>query len=329
MLIEKLSFHLEKVFKAGYTRKGFLKIFFSALGFILLSGKFGRKTLAAAGKKLEGRKKQQIKTNHDIVAAKGKDAKQITRKAVDNLGGMGKFVKKGSTVVVKPNIGWDRSPEQAGNTNPAVVAAVVEMCFEAGAKIVKVFDNTCNNSKRTYENSGIEAAVRKAGGTIFYFNDWKCYPAQMAQENLMNEWPIIEDAVKCDCFINVPVAKHHALTQLTLSIKNLMGVCGGARGEMHQNIDKKLVEITQFIQPDLTIIDATRILLRHGPTGGNLEDVEEKNTVIASTDPVLADAYAATLFNKKPEDIGYIKLAAEAGLGNINIKTAVFKEVII
>jgi len=135
----------------------------------------------------------------------------------------------------------------------------------------------------------------------------------------MGDWPVFRDAVECDCFINVPVAKNHGLTTLTLSMKNLMGVCGGRRGSIHWDIDKKLTEITGFINPNLTVIDAYRILLRNGPTGGNLEDVAKKNTVIASADPVLADAYAATLFGLRPADIGSIAEGAKRGLGRMDI----------
>ncbi len=191
---------------------------------------------------------------------------------------------------------------------------------------MKVFDNTCNDAQRTYRNSGIYDAVRKAGGTIYYVSDWKFYPGRFPAGSLMSDWPVFRDAVECDCFINVPVAKHHGITELTLSIKNLMGVCGASRGKMHQKIDRKLAELVNFIQPDLTVIDAYRILLRNGPTGGNLKDVEKRSTVIASVDPVLADSYAATLFGKKPEDLGFIRQSAELGAGTMALDKARIKE---
>ncbi|NTV52479.1 MAG: DUF362 domain-containing protein, partial [Candidatus Firestonebacteria bacterium] len=171
-------------------------------------------------------------------------------------------------------------------------------------------------------NSGIYDAVKKAGGLVFYVSDWKFYPGQFPPNSAMADWPIFRDAVECDCFINVPVAKHHALTGLTLSMKNLMGVCGGSRGQMHWNIDQKLAELTAYIKPNLTVIDATRVLLRHGPTGGDMADVRRLNTVVAGTDPVLTDAYAATLMERKPEDIGHIRAAAEMKLGSLDLKHA-------
>jgi uncharacterized protein (DUF362 family) len=317
--------YVESIFGAAFSRKSFLKMLGFTLVFMLTAGKYGKKQLLAADKKLEPRKKKNIKVECDLAVSKGKDPAAITRKAVETLGGMKRFVKAGDTVVVKPNIGWDRSPEQAACTNPAVVAELVKMSFECGAKTVKVFDNTCNDARRCYDNSGILRAAKAAGAEVFFVSDWKYYPAVMPAGCMMADWPIFEDAVKCDCFINVPIAKHHTLARLTLSMKNLMGICGGMRGKIHSDIDTKLAEVTLFIKPELTVIDANRILLDHGPSGGNLEDVMVKNTVIAGIDPVLCDAYAATLFGLKSKDIGHIKKAAEMGVGSMNIASARIK----
>jgi uncharacterized protein (DUF362 family) len=319
--------YVENIFGTAFSRKSFLKMLGFGLIFFLSSGKYGKKQLLAADKKLEPRKKKNIKVDCDLAVAKGKNPAAITRKAVETLGGMKRFVKTGDIVVVKPNIGWDRSPEQAATTNPEVVAELVKMSFECGAKTVKVFDNTCNDPRRCYDNSGIQRAAKAVGAEVIFLSDWKYYPAVMPAGNMMADWPMFEDAVKCDCFINVPIAKHHRLARLTLSMKNLMGICGGMRGKMHSDIDTKLAEVTSFIRPDLTVIDANRILLDHGPSGGDLADVKEKNIVIAGIDPVLCDAYAATLFDLKPENIGHIKKAAEMGVGSMNIASARIKSV--
>ncbi|MCB4790287.1 MAG: DUF362 domain-containing protein [Elusimicrobia bacterium] len=316
---------IDRILKLQYSRKSFLRISATFLVTLLFSSSNVRKALAKTTEKLPPRTKMIVKTEHDAVVVTGKDPGKITRKAVQTLGGMERFVKKGAAVVVKPNIGWDRTPEYAATTNPEVVSEIVKMCFEAGAKTVKVFDFTCNEAGMSYNNSGIQDAVKKAGGSVSFVDDWKFYPGQFPDGAAMSDWPMYRDAVKCDCFINVPIAKHHSLTRLTLSMKNLMGVCGGSRGSMHWNISDKLVEVTKFIQPDLTIIDAYRILLNHGPRGGNLQDVLKKETVIASADPVLADSYATTLFGLKPEDIECIPIAHKMGLGKMNIKEANIK----
>jgi len=291
------------------------------------SGRLSRRALAKTSTTAKPRSGRQAATACGLAVVTGEQPDLITRKAVETLGGIERFVRSCDTVVVKPNIGWDRTAEQAGNTNPEVVAALVRLCRDAGARSVKVFDNTCNDARRTYIKSGIADAVKKAGGLVVYVSDWKFYPGEFPAGSPMAEWPIFRDAVECDCFINVPVAKHHGLTGLTLSMKNLMGVCGGARGRMHWGIDQKLADWTAFIKPDLTVIDSYRILLRHGPTGGSLDDVKQLNTVIAGVDPVLADAYAATLFDRKPEEIGYIKVAAQQGLGSADLKKANIKKI--
>jgi len=310
-----------------FTRRSILRFLQKAAGMFILAKAAKSDLLAGTEEKLKPRKKRKITTLHDLVAVKGDSPFHLTMRALQELGGIGRFVRKSDVVVVKPNIGWNRSPEFAANTNPEVVAALVTAALQAGAKTVKVFDNTCNSAKMCYHTSGIYDAVKKAGGEIQYVSDWKYIPGEFPPGSAMADWPINRDAVECDCFINVPVAKHHSLTDLTLSIKNLMGVCGGMRGLIHLNIEKKLVELAGFISPDLTIIDAYRILMKNGPSGGNRNDVVEKKTIIASADPVLADSYAATLFNKDPGSIGYIRIGAEKKLGSMDLSSARIKKI--
>ncbi|HOO71856.1 MAG TPA: DUF362 domain-containing protein [Spirochaetota bacterium] len=310
------------------SRKNFLKYSAAAVWSLLFAGG-ALKQLMGQEKNLRPRKKRAVSCACSLAVIRGDDIRASLRKALDELGGLGLFVKKNDTVVIKPNIGWNRGPEFAANTNPDLVNELVTLCYRSGAKKVRVFDNTCNNEKMCYHNSGIYRAVKDAGGDIYYVSDWKFIPANFPYESPMQDWPIYKDAVECDCFINVPVAKHHSLTGLTLSMKNLMGVCGGSRGQMHWGIDKKLADLTAFINPDLTIIDAYKILLRHGPSGGNTNDVETRKTIIAGPDPVLADAYATTLFNMRPSDVGYIVRGAEKKIGSMDISSASIKKVTI
>ena len=302
------------------SRRQFVKIFGTGAAALLLQHMFP--FLAFGEESVRGRSSRRAKGDHDLAIASGDDPAAITRRAVEGLGGMGRFVRKGDTVVIKPNIGWDRAPEYAGNTNPFVVASLVEMCIEAGSRRVNVFDISCNSPQRCYENSGIRQAAEGKGAKVYFCDKWNFVKAHFDRPAEMQDWPVFRDAVECDVFINVPVLKHHGLTGLTLSMKNLMGVCGGVRGLMHINIDKKLCDMTEFIAPDLTVIDAYRVLLRHGPTGGSLDDVELKKTVICGTDPCLCDAYAAAMMGKKPLDISYIKEASARRLGSIDIGAA-------
>lgn len=318
---------INEFFSQEYSRKKFLKVLSFGLVSLFFSTAKTKKIFAASTKQLNPRNNKRILTNYDIVSVEGEDIKTMTKKVINELGGIEKFVKKGDIVVVKPNIGWNRPPEYAANTNPILVATVVKMCLDAGAKKVKVFDNTCNEEKMCYKNSGIEKAVKDAGGDIFFTDSWKYYPANFKNNAQMQDYPIYTDAVNCDCFINIPIAKTHGHTKLTLSIKNLMGVCGGNRSTMHWNIDQKLAEVLSFIKPDLNIIDAYRILIKNGPRGGNLEDVKKVSTIMASTDAVLIDSYACrNLYNINPETIGHIKQSADMGLGSMNISKAKIKK---
>jgi uncharacterized protein (DUF362 family) len=196
------------------------------------------------------------------------------------------------------------------------------MCFSSGAKRVNVFDRTCNDTKRCYENSGIEKIAREKGANVFSPDDWNVIKAKFNYESPMEGWPVYRDALECDTFINVPVLKHHSLAGLTISMKNLMGVCSGNRGLMHFDIGTKLAHLTDFIKPNLTVIDAYRVLTGHGPSGGNLEDVAMKKTLIVGTDPVLCDSYAAKLMDKDPLSITYISQAVKYNVGSADITKA-------
>jgi uncharacterized protein (DUF362 family) len=254
-----------------------------------------------------------------LTVAEGKDYAAITRNAIAGLGGIRKFVKKGDTVVIKPNIGWDRKPEYAATTHPAVVKAIVEDCLEAGAKKVKVFDNTCNDARRSYENSGFQEALKGLKNAELKYVESERFKNTKINGVFLKEWELYDEALLADVFINVPIAKHHSLTRLTLGLKNIMGIMGGNRGYLHRNIDEALSDTNIFIKSHLTVIDATRILLNHGPQGGSLKDVKVLNKVIASADIVAADAYATTLFGLNPQDISVTVSAHKRGLGEMNL----------
>ncbi len=255
----------------------------------------------------------------DLAVAKGGTASERVAIALKMLGGINRWVKPGDTVVVKPNIGWDRRPEQAADTNPEVVAAVVAQCINTGAKRVMVFDRTCNNAKRCYHNSGIAEAAEKAGAIVPYTIEAGFKYYDMPENKYLKGWSLYRPAMEADCLINVPIAKHHSLAGLTLGMKNLMGIMGDDRGKIHWNIHKYLPELAAFIKPQLTIIDATRILIANGPQGGNPKDIKQLDTIIASPFIASADAFATTLFGKKPQDIGYIVNSVNYNLGEIDI----------
>lgn len=298
------------------TRRTFLKILGG--GAISLSGLplLTRRGEAASS---EGKGEKERSPESHIVVAEGNDPYAMTLAALAGLGGMEKFVKRGDIVVVKPNMAFNRAPEQAANTNPEVVKAIVESCLEAGAGVVKVFDRTVNPQRMVYDRSGIALAARKAGARVSFIDKRKFQEKQIPQGKSIKSWPIYKEALEADVFINVPIAKQHSLVRLTLGMKNIMGVLGGNRGTLHQEIDQNLADLNTVIPIHLTVMDAYRILIANGPTGGRLEDVKLTGKVIAGTDRVAVDAYATGLFGLKPEDIGYIKAAYEMGLGEMDI----------
>jgi len=254
-----------------------------------------------------------------VAVAEGTDYAAITRKAINAIGGMRKFVKPGDVVVVKPNIGWDRAPEFAATTNPLVVRTVVAECLAAGAGKVKVFDRTCNDPRRCYVTSGIENALKGMKGVECKQIEQERFRKVVLNGRFLKEWELYDEALSANVFINVPVAKHHGLSTLTLGLKNVMGVMGGNRGYIHRNIDVALADVNAHVKSHLTVIDATRILTAHGPQGGNIADVKKLNKVIASTDIVAADAFATTLFGLKPADIAVTVAAHKRGLGEMEL----------
>jgi len=254
-----------------------------------------------------------------VSVAIGQDYGAITRNALAALGGIQRFVKKGDVVVIKPNIGWDRKPEYAANTHPLVVKALAEECIKAGARKIKIFDNTCNDPRRCYENSGIQSMVKSLKSVEMKHVENDRFKNTKINGVFLKEWELYDEALSANVFINVPVAKHHSLTGLTLGLKNIMGIMGGNRGYIHRSIEDALADVNSVVKSTLTVIDATRILLNHGPQGGSLKDVKIMNTVIASTDIVAADAYATTLFNLKPQEIATTVTAYNRGLGEMNL----------
>ena len=250
-----------------------------------------------------------------LVVVRGDDPARLAAAAIAALGGMETFVAKGDFVVVKPNVGWDRRPDQAANTNPAVVGEVVRACVRAGAKCVLVTYVTCNDATRCFQRSGVAAAAREAGAEVQLAQE-----ARFRETNIggamLGRQPVYDAYLEADKFINIPIAKHHSLTRVTLGIKNLYGILGGNRSRLHQDIHNSLADLADFLRPTLVIVDAWRVLLRNGPQGGSLADVEERRMLLASTDQVAIDALAgAEFFGLTAEDMPWIGLAESRGLG--------------
>ncbi|KAF0197901.1 MAG: hypothetical protein FD166_1801 [Bacteroidetes bacterium] len=254
----------------------------------------------------------------DLVAVRDGLPEVMFDKAIASLGGMTRYVKKGQKVVVKPNIGWDVPPERAGNTNPKLVARIVKHCLDAGAANVYVFDNTCDEWNLCYKNSGIEKAVKDAGGKIVPGNTEGYYQTvKIPRGRNLKEAKVHELILSSDVFINVPVLKHHSSASLSLSMKNLMGVVWD-RGYWHRNdLHQCIADFVSWRKPTLNVIDGYRVMMRNGPRGVSVADVVNMKQMIVSADIVAADAAATKIFGSNPEDIRHIKIASEMKLGSM------------
>lgn len=250
-----------------------------------------------------------------VIAAGGAIAPMV-RAAVGALGGIGRFVGAGDIVLVKPNMAWDRPPEMGANTHPAVVAEVVRLCREAGAARVIVGDVAVHDAARVASRSGIAEAARDAGAELALPDDAGFLEAALGGA-VLSTWEVFRPALIATKLINVPVVKDHALTRLTAGLKNWYGVLGGTRARLHQDIDTSIADLAAAFRPTLTVVDATRVMTRGGPTGGRLEDVRPVGLVAAGTDPVALDAWGARLLGLEPREIGYLALAEGRGIGSI------------
>jgi uncharacterized protein (DUF362 family) len=255
--------------------------------------------------------------NGSPVAQPG-EPRALVQRALADLGGMSRFVSRQDVVVIKPNIAWDRSPEQAANTNPEVVAEVVRQCWQAGAKRVVVTDVSCNEARRCFARSGIQAAARAEGAEVI-LPDPELYRTVDLGGVVLKSWPVFTPFLDADKIVNLPIAKHHGLVGVTLGMKNWYGILGGQRNRLHQQIHQSLADLASFMLPTLTLLDGYRILFRNGPTGGNPEDVAIRKTIVAGTDPVALDAWVAKAWwNLDPEHLPYLQMAAARGLGTVD-----------
>jgi uncharacterized protein (DUF362 family) len=269
----------------------------------------------------------------DLVIAKSGSASQLLQAAMSPLGGMGRFVKKGQRVVIKANIAWARTPDQACTNNPDLLSALIKMCYDTGAKRVAVWDHTCDNYQFCFSRSGLKETAQKAGADIFSGHGRNSYKRVEVQKGKkLKTVEILSDVLDSDVFINFPIPKQHFATELTLGMKNLIGITWDME-QLHKiGLHQCIADVNTVRKPDLVVMDAIRILTTNGPKGpGKTEDIGE---VIASPDIVALDAYAAAFFKHpktgkpfKPEEIQFVKNAYDLGLGQINLSKVRMKKV--
>jgi uncharacterized protein (DUF362 family) len=264
---------------------------------------------------------QDLGSGTQVGVVRSTDIEAAVRRAVDLVGGIGRYVGRGDVVAVKPNIGFNSPPQYKATTDPVVVRTVVELCFQAGASKVYVFDRTVSNPRLSYVTSGIERAAEQAGAKVLLVDDVnsRLYKQITVRDGVyLKETLVNKHVLESDAFINLPVAKQHSTSGLTIGMKNLMGITGDNRSRWHWDIHEAISDINMAVPSDLTVVDATAIMTRRGPTGGSLSYLEDTDTIIASSGVAQADAETAHLFGKKPQDLGYLRLAEEKGLGSIS-----------
>jgi uncharacterized protein (DUF362 family) len=271
---------------------------------------------------------QPLKGNFDLVAVRGENIVEMYNRAMQEMGGISQWVKRGQTVVVKPNIGWDVSPDRAANTNPELVGAIVADCLRAGARRVNVFDNTCDNWEKAYANSGISKAVTDAGGRMIPGNFEQNYRDVTIPNALkLKQAKVHEQILDNDVFINVPVLKHHASTTLTIAMKNLMGIVYDRRFWHRNDLHQCIADFCLFRKPDLNIVDAMLVMTQNGPRGTSTSDLVRKNSILVSSDIVAVDAASALLFGVQPKDITYLAHAERMKLGSTDMTSKKIKRV--
>ena len=254
----------------------------------------------------------------ELIIVQGKDPVALIEKGLEAMGGVQRFVKKGSLVVIKPNFSVPRAPAQAATTNTQLVCALVRKCLAAGAREVRVIDHPFTNGEMCLESTGMRKDVTAAGGKCYVLNTRsdKFYTAVTLAGPTLKAVEYSRDVLEADFFVNFPILKHHNTTRLTMSLKNMMGLVWD-RGALHSsNLHRAIPEITAFKRAHLTILDATRGITDRGPMGPGA--IKECNQVIFGMGPVAIDAYGAELFGVRPGDVEHLRIASDMGLGQID-----------
>lgn len=255
-----------------------------------------------------------------LAVAHGADYGDLLERALEVLGGASSLARPGERIVLKPTAAWNRPPALAANTHPLLVQALARLCLDAGAREVIVFDRTSFRAEICYQKCGLMAALRALHSSRVRLVVLTAADLVPSADGI---GLLCRHALDADRLVNVPQAKHHARRGLALGAANLLGAVGGGQPLR----DEFLVWSLLQLRPALTVLDASRLLLRNGPAGGNLADVERRDTLVASTDPLAVDAYGCSLFGRDWRELGYLPLAARAGLGQPELHPERVREV--
>ena len=256
----------------------------------------------------------------DLVAVKGGEPEALFDAGIAALGGMGTFIRKGQTVAIKPNIGWNQAPETAANTNPKLVKRIIEHCLDAGARKVYVFDNSCDAWNLSYKTSLIERYAKDAGAEVVPPNSSAYYQEVVIPAAVSLKTARVHELVlECDAFINVPVLKHHSGAGMTAAMKNLMGMVWDRQFFHRYDLDQCIADAALFRKPTLNVVDAYKVMKTGGPRGYGSSVYDLAKFQILTADIVAADAAASRTIGADPSRFRYIGLAAEKRTGQADL----------
>jgi uncharacterized protein (DUF362 family) len=257
-----------------------------------------------------------------ISIVQGTDRKTTINKAIELLGGIGRFVSKGQTVVIKPNVAFDKPPIIGATTHPDIITEMVQLCYKAGAKKVIVTDNPINNPSSCFLSSGIGKAASQAGAEVILPKAGLFrYTTLEGGKLIKNLSMFLEPLMKADRLIGISPVKDHARAGASMSMKNWYGLLGQGRNIFHQDINNIITELVMLVKPTLVILDGTEVMVTNGPTGGSTSDLKRANTMIASTNCVAADSFGCTLLGLNPAKLPYLAKAQAAGVGTTDYES--------
>lgn len=264
----------------------------------------------------------------DLVGVREGSPAQMFEVGIKALGGMKRFVKRGQSVLVKPNIGWNKTPNEGATTNPELVGRIIKEAYKAGAKTVYVFDHTVNLEKKCYRRSGIEKAVKNNDGKMRSGEKERLYrKVTLDRAKVLNEVLVHKLYLDCDVVINVPILKDHGGGRMTAALKNLMGVVWDRQYWHKTDLQQAIGEFPLARKPELNVIDAYIVMTDNGPRGISTEDLSLEKMQILSTDGVLADTAAARILDLTLEEVPYLNIAAKLKLGTTDLKNSRIKRI--
>jgi uncharacterized protein (DUF362 family) len=256
----------------------------------------------------------------DLVAVKGGEPAAMLDRGIREMGGMAAFVRKGQTVVIKPNIGWDQAPQICANTNPALVKRLVEHCLDAGAKKVWVFDHSCDYGPSCYKSSQIERYAREGGAEVVPGESSSYYhEVSVPGAARLKTMKVHELVIEADVFINVPVLKNHSGAGMTCAMKNLMGIVWDREAFHANDLDQCIADSCLFRKPALNVVDAWKVMQSGGPRGYASSRYDEQRMLMLSTDILAVDVASAKTLGQQPQRFGYLAKGAERGLGRADL----------